>query len=302
MGRDGLQLFGGDWTERKLAAIERYLRAYSQALKNTQFKRVYIDAFAGTGYREEKISDESTPTLDLFVEELDELAAPEPQRFLDGSAKIALKVEPPFQRFVFIERANDKVLELERLKQEFPALASAIDIRAGDANKTILDVCADWDKKRTRGVLFLDPFGMQAKWTTINAIAETGCVDTWILFPFAANRLMTKSPKDIPQAWRTRLDELFGTSEWEQRFYQERTLADIFEGDVTIVQKTLTLRGLGAFYGERLCTVFPIVAPNPLVLYSNNNRPLFQLFFAAANPGKGGNIALKIANHILEKL
>jgi three-Cys-motif partner protein len=143
---------------------------------------------------------------------------------------------------------------------------------------------------------------MQAEWATIQAIAATGCVDTWILFPFAANRLMTKSPDDIPTAWRDRLNMLFGTKDWEAKFYKERTLVDIFDGDMTVIEKNLTLQGLGAYYGERLRTVFPVVAPNPRVLHSSGNRPLFQLFFAAANPGKGGEIALKIAEHILSKI
>lgn len=302
MGQDGLQLFGGGWTERKLDALHKYLRAYAKALSNTAFNRVYIDAFAGTGYREQRISARVQPLPDIFADELGELHAPEPQHFLDGSAKIALKVEPPFHRFIFIENDDAKVQELERLKAEFPPQASAIDIRAGDANKTIQDICTNWDNRETRGVLFLDPFGMQVDWATIDAVAKTRCIDTWILFPFAANRLMTKSPNDIPQSWRARLEKLFGTSDWEQRFYKKHTLRDIFDGDMTVVQKALTLEGLGAYYGERLRTVFPVVAPNPRILCSESNRPLFQLFFAAANPGKGGAIALNIAKHILENI
>lgn len=294
-------MFGGDWTERKLDALGQYLRAYAKALSKTTFKRVYVDAFAGTGYREQKASP-VTSQASIFDDELKELAAPESQRFLDGSAKIALKVEPPFHRFVFVEFDEDKVRELEKLKTEFPAHAASIEVRSGDANRTIRDLCKTWDKKGTRGVLFLDPFGMQAEWSIIEAIAGTGSIDTWILFPFAANRLMTKSPNDIPQGWRDRLEKLFGTKDWETRFYKERRLENIFSGDMTVIEKNLTLQGLGAYYSERLQTVFPIVAPNPRVLRSDQNRPLFQLFFAAAHPGKGGQIALKIAKHILDKM
>ncbi len=299
MAQQGLQLFGGDWTERKLDALNQYLRAYSKVLSNQAFTRVYIDAFAGTGYREQKAITAS-PQLDIFRDELKELAAPEPQRFLDGSAKIALKVVPPFHQFVFIEHDDAKVQELEKLKAEFPAQASAIDIHAGDANRAIREICKSWDRKRTRGVLFLDPFGMQAEWATIEAVAATRCIDTWILFPFAANRLMTKSPTEIDAAWRNRLNTMFGTKDWESRFYKERTQVDIFDVDMTVVEKNLTLKGLGTYYYERLCSIFPSVASNPCVLRSDKNRPLFQLFFAAGNSGKGGKIALDIAKHILK--
>jgi three-Cys-motif partner protein len=302
MAEEGLQLFGGLWTEQKLDALRRYLQAYSTALSKTRFRKVYIDAFAGTGYRERKlIPTEKTPSI--FDDEVAQISSPEPQRFLDGSAKIALKIDPPFDQFVFVEQDDDKVVELEKLKSEFSERAGAINIHAGDANATIQNLCRDWDRAGTRGVLFLDPFGMQADWSSVQAIANTGCIDTWILFPFAANRLMTQDRKDIPSAWRARLDRLFGSQDWEKQFYKERTITDIFNGDFTVVEKAMTLEGLGAFYKERLKSIFPIVAPNPRMLRTAGNHPLFQLFFAAgAQPDKGGNIALNIARHILDKI
>jgi three-Cys-motif partner protein len=42
--------FGGDWTREKLERVKAYLDAYMTALKNQRFKLGYIDAFAGTGY------------------------------------------------------------------------------------------------------------------------------------------------------------------------------------------------------------------------------------------------------------
>ncbi len=56
------------------------------------------------------------------------------------------------------------------------------------------------------------------------------------------------------------------------------------------------------FYKNRLETVFPKVAPNPRILKDSSGRPLFQLFFAAANGGRGGDIAIKIAKHILNTI
>lgn len=301
MAKEGLQRFGGDWTEDKLNALDQYLRAYAKALSKTRFQRVYIDAFAGTGYREQNAAAlGETPSI--FADDLAELASSEPQRFLDGSAKIALRVEPPFHRFIFVEKDAAKVQELEKLKSEFTARASSIEIRPGDANAAIREICTQWDKRRMRGVLFLDPFGMQSEWATIEAVAATGCIDMWILFPFAANRLMTKSPAGIRKSWRDRLDRVFGSNAWETRFYKEHRLIDIFSGDITVVEKNLTFEGLGTFYAERLKGIFPVVAPNPRVLRAADNKPLFQLFFAAANAGKGGQIALRIAEHILKKI
>ena len=105
------QQFGGDWTEDKLSRIKEYLQAYNIALKNQPFIREYIDAFAGTGYRE--VRCEETDEATLFPE----LAEPEVQRFLDGSARIASEREPGFTRFTFIEKNPNKVKDLLRLKR-----------------------------------------------------------------------------------------------------------------------------------------------------------------------------------------
>ena len=43
------QKFGGPWTIEKLNILSAYLDFYVTALKNQPFKKIYIDAFAGTG-------------------------------------------------------------------------------------------------------------------------------------------------------------------------------------------------------------------------------------------------------------
>lgn len=301
VAKEDLQLFGGDWTERKLDALNQYLGAYAKALSKTSFRRIYMDAFAGTGYREHRAVSK-LELVDIFAESEEDLIQAEPQQFLDGSARMALQVTPAFQQYVFVELDPERAAELVTLRQEFPVLAPHIRIECGEANVTIQKICREWDKSAARGVLFLDPFGMQVEWATIQAVAETNCIDVWILFPFAVNRLLTRYPQDIPAGWRKRLNALFGTVEWERRFYKERTLEDIFSGPETVVKKSLTLRGLGAYYMERLEDVFPVVAKNPAILYNTRNSPLFQLFFAAGNAGRGGDIALRIASHILTEI
>lgn len=52
-GDESQHRFGGDWTTTKLRILQSYLRAYTTALKKQPFTKVYIDAFAGTGYRTE---------------------------------------------------------------------------------------------------------------------------------------------------------------------------------------------------------------------------------------------------------
>ena len=84
-----LQMFGGDWTQQKLEVLKQYLHAYKQALKKQPFELYYIDAFAGTGYRETK--EESDQQGLLFPD----LAEDEPQQLLKGSTAMALEGSPP---------------------------------------------------------------------------------------------------------------------------------------------------------------------------------------------------------------
>ncbi len=103
-----------------------------------------------------------------------DLAEKGPQELLDGSARIALETEPRFDRYVFIERSAERCRQLEALKTEFPQLESDIQILQGDANTEIQALCGssmNWSSHRA--VLFLDPYGMEVEWKTIEAIART---------------------------------------------------------------------------------------------------------------------------------
>ncbi len=129
--------FGGDWTIAKLEVLKGYLEGYTHALKNTTFRKGYIDAFAGTGYRDACRHDSEDLSL-MFPD----LAADEPQGLLDGSARLALKTEPRFDKYIFIERCAKRCAELDALKQEFADKASNIEVRQGDANQEIQDLCS----------------------------------------------------------------------------------------------------------------------------------------------------------------
>lgn len=294
---DGEHRFGGDWTTRKLNVLAGYLRSYTTALKKTRFQKLYVDAFAGTGYRDVRREDDTeSPQSPLFPE----LAEPEPQSLLDGSARIALRTEPPFDRYVFIERSAERCTRLEGLKAEFSNLVGRIDVLRGDANTEIRDLCSrDWSSQRA--VLFLDPYGMQVEWTTIEAIAQTKAIDMWLLFPLGigVNRLLARSG-DIPESRRRRLDLLFGTEEWYEEFYKVETTPTLFANDQERVVKATT-DTIGRYFNARLQGVFAGVATEPGVIRNSRNNPLYLLCFAVGNV-RGQEIALRIATHLLKEV
>lgn len=275
-----------------------YLNAYTTALKNIPFEKLYIDAFAGTGYRQAR-RDGAGPAAPAALQ-LADLAETEPQAMLAGSARRALATDPRFDRYVFIKRDAARCAQLETLRTELPDLADAIEIRQGDANAEVQALCAgDW--RRRRAVLFLDPYGMQVEWTTIEAVARTQAIDLWILFPLGigVNRLLTKSG-EIPESWRQALNRLLGTEDWYDEFCRVETTPTLFGGEEERVVKAST-GTIGRYFNRRLESVFAGVAPEPRVLRNSRSSPLYLLCFAVGN-ARGRDIALRIANHLLKEV
>jgi three-Cys-motif partner protein len=288
-----LQMFGGDWTQEKLNILREYLQAYNTALKNQPFVRVYVDAFAGTGYRQAR--QKQFQTSDVFAE----LFEDESQQFLKGSAKLALESSPPFDRFIFVENDLGKIAELQKLANEHPDKVDQICIEQKDANEFIQEYCSSEDWSKTRAVVFLDPFATQVEWKTIEAIAETQAIDLWYLFPLmAVNRLLANDPG---KTWRNPLNRVFGTDEWFERFYRSHQIDDIFGESVEVVRKACNTDAISQFFRERLEKVFTKVAKSPRILSNTKNTPLFQLFFAAGNPN-GAPIACRIAEYLLRRM
>jgi three-Cys-motif partner protein len=286
-------LFGGDWTADKLNRVRKYLVAYATIMRRRRYRFAYIDAFAGTGYRtrgkEERIAGSLLPP---------EGEEEESQEFLDGSARIALQVEPRFHKYIFIEADPQRYAELEKLRDEFPEKRDDIILKNEEANAYLQDLCGNRDWRRRRAVLFLDPYGMQVTWETVEAIARTKAIDLWLLFPLGigVNRMLTKDGRISP-AWRRKLDTMFGATDWYEAFYRPTVTRDLF-GEKFSMEKVVNFDLMGQYFVRRLQTVFPGVAENPRPLYNSRNNPLYLLCFATGNPN-AVEAALKIAQDIL---
>ncbi len=136
------QKFGGGWTEAKLKVIRRYFSACAVALKGQSSAKWYVDAFAGTGQRSE---------AKLLTGNQDGLYGSDESVFAgakDGSVRIALKIDPPFQRYVLIERSKAGVAELHKLREELPFCK--IDNCQGDTNLDIVTILEGWNHRCSR--------------------------------------------------------------------------------------------------------------------------------------------------------
>jgi three-Cys-motif partner protein len=280
--------FGGSWTVRKLEALRAYLSGYTQALKNQPFKRIYIDAFAGTGDRASKQHEAATL---MEIPELDEITK--------GSARIALEIDPPFDRYIYVEKRQNRSKTLEDLKREFPD--RQIEVLADDANDAVQRICQKTDWRKNRAVLFLDPYGMQVSWETLEAVAATKAIDVWMLYPtgMGLNRLLTKDG-EIPAEWQRTLDRSLGTTDWRQAFYRVEERSDLFGEPTRELVKDAGSGKFEAYLLERLRRIFTAVAPETLPLINSKGQVMYLLCFACANV-RGAAIAVRIARSAIKK-
>ena len=273
--------FGGPWTEQKLEILEHYLNAYTTALKNKPFKLLYIDAFAGTGQIEVQDQDH------------------EAVGFRAGSSVRALAVgDKPFDELIFVEKDARRASRLERLRGDYPS--RDITVENAEANSFLISLRKDW--KSWRGVLFLDPFATEVKWSTIRAIESYKALDTWILFPVSAiARMLPKSrkPDDISPAWARRLTNVFGDESWRE-LYRDDPQGSLFGDPGSIRDKgvdgllKIYKRNLGDLFGDRFLS-------RSRCLRTPKGSPLFELMFCVGHP-RGIGPASRIASHILDHI
>ncbi|MEO5799164.1 MAG: three-Cys-motif partner protein TcmP [Gemmatimonadales bacterium] len=302
--RKGDHQFGGEWTAQKLDVLAKYLVAYSTALRDkptpeNPFQKAFIDGFAGTGSRVDSSTelDDESGQESLFS---GEPAGESVESLRDGSARIALRTNPPFDKYIFIEQSQQRCNQLEDLKGEYPDLAERVSILQGNANDEIKRLCKrNWSAHRA--VMFLDPYGMQVEWATIEAIAATRAIDLWLLYPLGigVNRLLTRTGV-IPPGWQRRLTLLLGNEEWREEGYSVEKVTNLFGEDDEQLTKT-TMEVLGSRFNQRLATIFPGVAEPAGILRNSRGTLLYLLCFAAANE-RGAPTALKIANSLLRRL
>lgn len=290
------QTFGGVWTEQKLECVRKYLHAYSTIMNKQTFNFAYIDAFAGTGYRE-LILDEET-NWSLFPE----LDSQEVVNFRQGSVRNALEIQPPFNKYIFIEEKSVNFTKLERLREEYilreEFFEDSIECILTDANGYLTNACKkDWS--RHRALVFLDPFGMQVEWKTIELIAATKAIDLWLLFPIGTVNRLLKRNGDIRISLRNKLDTFFGEDSWYDVFYKLTQEHSLFGEEEKWEKIGNIFYEIEQYFIKRLKAIFAGVANNPLVLRNSKNVPLYLLCFAVGNQ-KGSTTALKIAEHILD--
>ncbi len=282
--------FGGVSTNLKLSVVEKYLKAFTKALKPHFRELWYIDAFAGTGERTEKHDAHDGTLFDPATQERIERHR--------GSAKIAIDVEPKFDRLVFIERNSKHCAALELLRSANSD--RNIEIKRGDAQTELRTLLEGRCWNTTRAVLFLDPYGMSVSWDTLEAIGKTQAIDVWYLVSLSGLfRQASRNWKTVDEDKRAAITKMLGTDAWENEWYERAGANDLFGEVDEQHQRIADVNKIERFVKKRLETIFTKVL-SPLRLKNERGAPMFSLFFAISNPDiKAIGLATRIANHIL---
>ena len=279
------QKFGGLWTVEKLDAVSEYMVAFNKVLLKQKFDRVYIDAFAGSGYCRIKMHGTEMQ--------------------VSGSAHRAIKSNPSFNRLYFIEKDIQNCAELEQLCIQENATTNSVVLH-GDANQKLPEILRNiqWGSK-TRGLLFLDPFGMNLEIDILEEVAKTKSIDVWYLFPLlGVLRQSAKNLNSVDQGKSDALDRILGGGEWREKFYIETNIQDLLDStpDQVMKERIVGTSEIIDFATDRLKRIFPMVL-EPAILKNSQGKNMFALFFACSNPSKPAQAASgRIAGHLIRQL
>ncbi len=285
--------WGGNWTTRKLNAFAKYVSAYLTIMnKQKHWKTIYFDGFAGSG-------DRNTSPTELY-ESL--LFTNEEEEGYKGAAErvLTLPNNLAFDFYYFID--NNKV-SLENLKQKISHHGVDKNIklifRDGECNEN-LDSLAQIMKDKPNdyaSLIFLDPFGMQINWNSIENLSNTR-TDIWILIPTGVivNRLLDRNGtlKHLEK-----LQSFFGLNENEikEHFYKEEIASTLFGDEEINTKISKPIERIAELYIKRLASIWKHVSDKPLVLKNTRGLPIYHFVFASNN-----QTAIKIANEIIKAI
>jgi three-Cys-motif partner protein len=249
----------GYWSELKLKIVQEYGSAYTKAFakQGRGLKKYYIDAYSGPGVHISKKTKNK----------------------VEGSPSRALKINPPFDHFYFIDIREDKTDHLESLCGD----RSDVTIFTGDSGPILIKkiLPSIQYEKFNRALCLLDPYGLHLDWQVMLKAGQSRAVDMFLNFPVMdMNRnAIWKNPKKMPTDGIERMTKFWGDDSWKDVAYAEHPQGELFGGPNMIKQDNETI--VEAFR-ERLKKVagFQYV-PDPLPMKNKKQAVVYYLFLAS---------------------
>jgi three-Cys-motif partner protein len=260
----------GYWSEIKLEIVRKYAKAYNTVLANRHphWPRVYVDAFAGPGVH---ISRDT-------------------REFVTGSPLNALRVEPCFTEYHFIDIDGDKINALRQMVGD----REDVHTYAEDANTLLLRRVFPrirYEDYR-RGLCLLDPCGLDLDWEVIYTAGSMRSIEIFLNFPIMdINRnVLHKDPDSVTARQKARMTSYWGDDSW-------RSIAYETEGNLFGFEEKVSNEQFAAAFQNRLKSVAGFAhVPDPIPMRNSTGSVVYYIYFASQQP-----VAEKIVRDIFDK-
>ena len=296
------QEFGDEHTKTKLDAVQKYLSAFTTALKKQQFTLLYVDACAGSGSSVPKGLRGKSSAHEGQAGLWGQPIVLDADHIVEGSAARALGVTPPFDHYVLNDLKRANIASLRALvRSEYAHLEDRVTFTQRDANEILLELCENTNWKQTRAVVFIDPFGLQVKYGTLEALARTKAVDVWYLVPVFAMYRQVRGDGQVVDDGGKSVDDALGTTDWRNVVAVEHRMPGLFEDEVVFSKKAVDVASFERIAKERLAAAFGGRVLDRALPLGRNGLHEFSLMFASANPSdRAWNLASKLATAVLK--
>jgi three-Cys-motif partner protein len=246
-------------TLEKLNTIQSYIDQFATAMKptgrNTGFRgfqeRNYIDLFSGPGMCVVQGSDQEVP----------------------GSPILALSARFPLSNYYFADIDQNYI---SALKQRAYALKGSASLSkryfAGDSNEKVHEILRHINKKWSVNLALIDGFGVECRWSTIEALASCRRMDLIVLFPQGMS--INRNLRQWAESESSTLDAFFGTDEWKQIYRNTGGQASkCIRAFLDLYQQNLRELGYAHTYEE-----------SELLVRSQRGQKLYYLIHASRHP------------------
>jgi three-Cys-motif partner protein len=260
--------------------------------EHSHWETIYFDGFAGSGQRKTEEPSDLYKQLKLTEDE---------EQGYKGAAQRIIEIDNTlkFNYYYFADTDKESLANLEEKLRGLPAsTGKELIFRPGDANHWVQELGNAMRTKKYAALIFLDPFGMQIDWNTIESLKDTRS-DIWILIPTGVivNRMLDHKAELI---YSNKLKSFLGMTEEEirQTFYTQTIQTSLFGDQLEVIKKvSKPIDKIADVYVNKLKTVWKYVTERPLRLETSNGTPLFHFIFASNN-----QTGLKIAKEIIQNI
>jgi three-Cys-motif partner protein len=290
--------WGGPWTEEKLEAFQKYVKAYLNIMNKQKEKyggwptTIYFDGFSGSGQKDYNKKDIQQGDIQLlFFENIEQ----EELITYKGSPERVLSLDMKFDEYYFVDIDEKAIKELESYLRSRGLAKENCHFIQGDVNQELKKFSKKLNDKKA-SLVFLDPFGMQINWESIKLLKGKR-VDLWILLPSGVivNRLLDREGKLI---FSEKLEKFFGLpiEEIKEKFYKIEMENTLFGKKQRIKKVENSIEEIAKIYIDQLKKVFQHVTDPPYTLKNSKNVTIYHFIFASNN-----KTAYKIASDIIGK-